>query len=95
MIQTGYFKWTKRRFGQGRRVFKMAPLHHHFELMGWSETQVMQRFVLIGTVAAMLGISLALTYTTTGTNTPPQTQSLGAQTELVVQPGAIQSDGRR
>jgi phospho-N-acetylmuramoyl-pentapeptide-transferase len=61
MIQTGYFKWTKRRFGQGRRVFKMAPLHHHFELLGWSETQVMQRFVLVGMVAALLGISLALT----------------------------------
>jgi phospho-N-acetylmuramoyl-pentapeptide-transferase len=61
MIQTGYFKWTKRRFGQGRRVFKMAPLHHHFELLGWSETQVMQRFVLVGMVAALIGISLALT----------------------------------
>ena len=61
MIQTSYFKWTKRRFGQGRRVFKMAPLHHHFELLGWSETQVMQRFVLVGMVAALIGISLALT----------------------------------
>jgi len=61
MIQTTYFKWTKRRFGQGRRVFKMAPLHHHFELLGWSETQVMQRFVLVGMVAALIGISLALT----------------------------------
>ncbi|MFL5803665.1 MAG: phospho-N-acetylmuramoyl-pentapeptide-transferase [Roseiflexaceae bacterium] len=61
IIQTGYFKWTKRRFGQGRRVFKMAPLHHHFELLGWSETQVMQRFVLVGMVAALIGISLALT----------------------------------
>ncbi len=62
IIQTGYFKWTKRRFGEGRRVFKMAPLHHHFELLGWSQTQVMQRFVLIGAVAAMIGISLALTF---------------------------------
>jgi phospho-N-acetylmuramoyl-pentapeptide-transferase len=61
LIQTGYFKWTKRRTGQGRRVFKMAPLHHHFELLGWSETQVMQRFVLVGMVAALIGISLALT----------------------------------
>jgi phospho-N-acetylmuramoyl-pentapeptide-transferase len=61
MIQVGYFKWTRRRTGQGRRVFKMAPLHNHFELLGWSETQVMQRFVLIGMVAALLGISLALT----------------------------------
>ncbi len=62
MIQTGYFKWTKWRYGQGRRVFKMAPLHHHFELLGWSQPQVTQRFVLIGTVAAMIGISLALTF---------------------------------
>jgi phospho-N-acetylmuramoyl-pentapeptide-transferase len=61
MIQVGYFKWTKRRFGQGRRVFKMSPLHNHFELMGWSETQVTQRFVLLGMVAALVGISLALT----------------------------------
>lgn len=62
MIQTGYFKWTKRRYGEGRRVFKMAPLHHHFELLGWSQVQVTQRFVLIGAVAAMIGISLAITF---------------------------------
>ncbi len=61
LIQTSYFKWTKRRTGQGRRVFRMAPLHHHFELQGWSETQVMQRFVLVAMVAALIGISLALT----------------------------------
>ena len=39
----------------------MSPLHNHFELLGWSETQVMQRFVLVGMVAALIGISLALT----------------------------------
>jgi phospho-N-acetylmuramoyl-pentapeptide-transferase len=61
IIQVGYFKWTKRRTGTGRRVFKMSPLHNHFELLGWSETQVMQRFVLVGMVAALIGISLALT----------------------------------
>jgi phospho-N-acetylmuramoyl-pentapeptide-transferase len=60
VIQVGYFKLTKRRYGQGRRVFKMAPLHHHFELLGWSETHVMQRFFLIGILAGMLGIALAL-----------------------------------
>lgn len=64
MLQTGYFKWTKRRYGEGRRIFKMAPLHHHFELLGWSQVQVTQRFVLIGTVAAMVGISLAITFAT-------------------------------
>jgi len=60
IIQVSYFKYTKRRFGEGRRVFKMAPLHHHFELLGWSETQVVQRFWLVGMLAAMAGVALAL-----------------------------------
>jgi phospho-N-acetylmuramoyl-pentapeptide-transferase len=60
ILQVGYFKWTKRRTGQGKRMFKMAPLHHHFELVGWSETQVVQRFFLISMMAGMLGIGLAL-----------------------------------
>ena len=55
ILQIGYFKLTK-----GKRLFKMAPLHLHFELLGWSETQVTQRFWLIGILAAMLGIALAL-----------------------------------
>lgn len=58
--QVMYFKYTKRRFGEGRRLFKMAPLHHHFELLGWSETQIVQRFWLIGIWSAMIGIALAL-----------------------------------
>lgn len=60
MIQVGYFKWTKRRFGEGRRLFKMAPLQHHFELLGWSETQVTMRFWLIGMMAGLFGVALAL-----------------------------------
>ena len=60
MLQVGYFKYTKRRFGEGRRLFKMAPLHNHFELLGWSETQIVQRFWLIGIWAAMIGMALAL-----------------------------------
>ncbi|GAC1536085.1 MAG: phospho-N-acetylmuramoyl-pentapeptide-transferase [Herpetosiphon sp.] len=60
-LQTLYFKYTRRRYGTGRRIFRMAPLHHHFEQVGWSETQTMQRFVLIGMIAALVGISLALT----------------------------------
>jgi phospho-N-acetylmuramoyl-pentapeptide-transferase len=55
VLQIGYFKLTK-----GRRIFKMAPLHLHFELLGWSETQVVQRFWLIGLLAAMIGVGLAL-----------------------------------
>jgi phospho-N-acetylmuramoyl-pentapeptide-transferase len=85
IIQTGYFKWTKRRFGQGRRVFKMAPLHHHFELLGWSETQVMQRFVLVGMVAALLGISLALTLNNQQT-TPRQAEQRPAARMLDERP---------
>ena len=60
IIQVTYFKYTKRRFGEGRRVFKMTPLHHHFELLGWSETQVVQRLWLVGLRAAMAGVALAL-----------------------------------
>jgi phospho-N-acetylmuramoyl-pentapeptide-transferase len=55
VIQIGYFKLTK-----GKRFFKMAPLHLHFELLGWSETQVVQRFWLIGLLAVMVGAGLAL-----------------------------------
>jgi phospho-N-acetylmuramoyl-pentapeptide-transferase len=54
-IQVGYFKLSG-----GKRVFKMAPLHHHFQLIGWSETQVQMRFWLVGIAAGMLGIALAL-----------------------------------
>lgn len=55
IIQVSYFKLTK-----GKRVFLMTPLHHHFELKGWSEPQVTMRFWLVGMVAAMLGVALAL-----------------------------------
>ena len=55
VIQVAYFKLTK-----GKRFFKMAPIHLHFELLGWSETQVVQRFWLIGLMAAMIGVGLAL-----------------------------------
>jgi phospho-N-acetylmuramoyl-pentapeptide-transferase len=60
IIQVGYFKLTRRLTGQGKRIFKIAPLHMHFELLGWSETQVVQRFWLVGLLAAMVGVGLAL-----------------------------------
>jgi phospho-N-acetylmuramoyl-pentapeptide-transferase len=56
ILQVIYFRLTG-----GRRIFKMTPLHHHFELSGWSETQVVQRFWLIGLLFAMIGIALAIT----------------------------------
>jgi phospho-N-acetylmuramoyl-pentapeptide-transferase len=55
ILQVGYFKITK-----GRRLFKMAPLHHHFELSGWSETQIVQRFWLISLLFAMIGAALSV-----------------------------------
>jgi phospho-N-acetylmuramoyl-pentapeptide-transferase len=60
VLQVLYFKYTKRRFGRGQRLFKMSPLHHHFELLGWSETQVVQRFWLVELLAVMAGVALAL-----------------------------------
>jgi phospho-N-acetylmuramoyl-pentapeptide-transferase len=58
ILQVAYFKYTKRKYGEGRRLFKMSPLHNHFELLGWSETQVVQRFWLIGIWSAMVGMAL-------------------------------------
>jgi phospho-N-acetylmuramoyl-pentapeptide-transferase len=60
IIQTTYFRYTLRRYGVGRRIFKMAPIHHHFELLGWSETQIVQRFWLISLLWAMIGVALAV-----------------------------------
>ena len=56
VIQVFCFKLTRRLYGEGRRFFLMAPLHHHFEKLGWSETQVCIRFWIIGTVLAALSI---------------------------------------
>lgn len=55
IIQVSYFKWSG-----GHRIFRKAPLHHHFEMAGWSETQVVQRFWLVGILAAMTGVAFAL-----------------------------------
>jgi phospho-N-acetylmuramoyl-pentapeptide-transferase len=52
MLQVSYFKYTRRKYGAGRRIFLMSPLHHHFQRKGWTETQVVVRFWLVG---AMLG----------------------------------------
>ncbi|MEM7126456.1 MAG: phospho-N-acetylmuramoyl-pentapeptide-transferase [Chloroflexota bacterium] len=60
IIQVSYFKFTKRIYGEGRRIFKISPLHYHFELLGWSETQVKERFWIIGVLSGMAGVALAL-----------------------------------
>ena len=57
MLQVTYFKYTKKRFGAGRRILKMAPLHHHFEKSGWKETQVVVRFWIITMLLCLVGLS--------------------------------------
>lgn len=57
IIQTTYFRWTRKRTGVGKRVFNMAPLHHHYELKGWKENQVVVRFWIIGILLALLSLT--------------------------------------
>lgn len=57
MVQVAWFKYTKKRYGAGRRIFRMAPLHHHFEVGGWKETQVVVRFWIITMMLVLVGLS--------------------------------------
>jgi phospho-N-acetylmuramoyl-pentapeptide-transferase len=57
MAQVAWFKYTKKKFGTGRRIFKMAPLHHHFEKSGWKETQVVVRFWIITMLLCLVGLA--------------------------------------
>jgi phospho-N-acetylmuramoyl-pentapeptide-transferase len=57
MMQVGYFKYTKKRYGVGRRILLMAPLHHHFEQKGWKETQVVVRFWIVTMILVLFGLS--------------------------------------
>lgn len=57
MLQVGWFKYTKMRYGEGRRILRMAPLHHHFEQTGWKETQVVVRFWIITILLVLFGLS--------------------------------------
>ncbi len=57
MLQVAWFKYTKKKFGEGRRLFKMAPLHHHFEKSGWTETQVVIRFWIITMLLCLIGLA--------------------------------------
>jgi phospho-N-acetylmuramoyl-pentapeptide-transferase len=56
LIQVSYFKYTKRRFGEGRRVFKMAPLHHHYQKLGYAEPKIVTRFWIVGILLAIVTI---------------------------------------
>ena len=57
MLQVSYFKYTKKKYGEGRRILRMAPLHHHFEQTGWKETQVVVRFWIITIMLVLIGLS--------------------------------------
>lgn len=56
MAQVSYFKYTKKRFGEGRRILKMAPLHHHYQKLGWHEAKIVSRFWIVGVALAVLTI---------------------------------------
>jgi phospho-N-acetylmuramoyl-pentapeptide-transferase len=60
ILQVASAKYSRKYLGEDRRLFKQAPLHHHFEFVGWSETQIVQRFWLVGLLSAMIGVALAL-----------------------------------
>jgi phospho-N-acetylmuramoyl-pentapeptide-transferase len=57
MMQVGYFKYTRKRFGEGRRILLCAPLHHHFQRKGWTESQVVTRFWLISAMLAAMALA--------------------------------------
>ncbi|MCY7348674.1 MAG: phospho-N-acetylmuramoyl-pentapeptide-transferase [Pyrinomonadaceae bacterium] len=57
MLQVSYFKFTKRTAGKGKRIFLQAPLHHHFQLLGWKEPKIVFRFVIVGILFALLSLS--------------------------------------
>ncbi len=57
IIQRLYFKYTKKKYGEGRRVFKMAPIHHHFEMLGWPEPKIVVRFYIIAIILAIISLA--------------------------------------
>jgi phospho-N-acetylmuramoyl-pentapeptide-transferase len=57
MIQVAYFKYTKRKYGEGRRVFLMSPIHHHFQKKGFPEPKIVTRFWIIGIILAVITIA--------------------------------------
>ncbi|WP_026463782.1 phospho-N-acetylmuramoyl-pentapeptide-transferase [Adhaeribacter aquaticus] len=57
MLQVGYFKYTKKRYGEGRRIFKMSPLHHHYQKLGYHESKIVSRFWIVGIMLALLTLA--------------------------------------
>ena len=60
MIQVTYFKYTKKKYGEGRRIFKMTPIHHHFEMSGFSEYKIVLTFSLFGLIVGLCGLLLVV-----------------------------------
>jgi phospho-N-acetylmuramoyl-pentapeptide-transferase len=56
ILQVGYFKYTKKRFGEGKRIFKMAPLHHHYQKIGLHEAKIVSRFWIVSVLLAVITI---------------------------------------
>ncbi|HED06341.1 MAG TPA: phospho-N-acetylmuramoyl-pentapeptide-transferase, partial [Ignavibacteria bacterium] len=57
IVQRLYFKYTKKKYGKGKRVFKMAPIHHHFEMIGWPEPKIVTRFYIIAIILAIITLA--------------------------------------
>ena len=57
IMQRLYFKYTKKKYGEGRRIFKMAPIHHHFEMIGWPEPKIVIRFYIIAIILAIISLA--------------------------------------
>ncbi len=57
IVQRLYFKYTKKKYGEGRRIFKMAPIHHHFEMLGWPEPKIVVRFYIVAIILAIISLA--------------------------------------
>jgi phospho-N-acetylmuramoyl-pentapeptide-transferase len=56
VLQVGWFKFTKMKFGEGRRIFRMAPLHHHYQIKGFHESKIVTRFWIVGIILAIITV---------------------------------------
>ena len=56
VVQVAYFKYTKRKYGEGRRIFKMSPIHHHYQMLGYHESKIVTRFWIVGILLAAIAL---------------------------------------